>query len=298
MPKFTPTRSDHTFVDAHGVTIHYYSWKAARPKGVVQLAHGLGDHALRYEHLAAELVNAGYTVYADDHRGHGQTGLGQYDGDHSKLGRLGPGGLKATTDAIHQLTGILRPQHPGVPLVLLGHSWGSFMAQMILDKHSEDYDGVVLTGTAYRTLLHMNSGDLNAKHKHLGTTGYEWLSRDEKVATAFVDDPLTFYADVIKLFGIADGLRLLGRPGRTIANDVPLLIMIGSDDSVGGVKSAELLASSYLKRSGLSDVELIVYTDSRHEIFNELNKDEVIADLIAWLDDRLAGPGIAPGTTP
>jgi alpha-beta hydrolase superfamily lysophospholipase len=197
------------------------------------------------------------------------------------------GGVRATVDAVHQLTGILREKHPGLPLAILGHSWGSVMVQMIVNKHSEDYDAVILSGTAYRTLIHMNSVNLNGKHKHLGTTGYEWLSRDEKIAAAFVDDPLTFYANAAKLFGIIDGLRLVGRPRRKLAKDVPLLIMIGSEDSVGGIRSVELLASSYLKRSRLSDVELVVYTDARHEIFNELNKDEVIADLIAWLDSRL-----------
>lgn len=290
MPKFTVERSNHTFVDALGVTIHYYVWAAAKPKAIVQLAHGLGEHALRYEYAAQWLVNAGYTVYADDHRGHGQTGLGQFEGDHSRLGGLGPGGLRAATAAIHQFTGIIRENHPGLPVALLGHSWGSLMAQKILNTHADDYDAAVLTGTAYRTLLRLNGGNLNAKHKHLGTTGYEWLSRDEKIAAAFVDDPLTFYADARKLFGIVDALRLLGRPKKKISHDIPLLIMIGSEDPLGGVRSVELLAAAYLKRSQLTDVELVVYTDSRHEIFNELNRDEVLADLVDWLDLRIAQP--------
>ena len=295
MPTFTVTRSANTFTDADGVTIHYYVWNAAKPRGVVQLAHGLGDHALRYEHLAQALVTAGYTVYADDHRGHGQTGLGQYNADHSKLGKLGVGGLRAATDALRQLTGIIRTEHPTLPVAILGHSWGSLMVQKIINSHAEDYDAVVLTGTAYRVPGCMNSGNLNAKHRHLGTTGYEWLSRDERVAQAFVADPLTFYADALKLFGLLDGLRLFGRPGRRLAKDVPLLIMIGSDDPFGGEKSAELLAASYLTRSRLTDVELVVYTAARHEIFNELNRDEVIADLVDWLNSRLALAGRAGG---
>jgi alpha-beta hydrolase superfamily lysophospholipase len=278
-------------VDAEGVTIHYYSWAAEKPRGVVQLAHGLGDHALRYEYLAQQLVAAGYTVYADDHRGHGQTGLGQYGGDHSKLGRLGPGGLRATIAGLRQLTGIVRKEHPDVPLAILGHSWGSLMVQTILNEHAGDYAAAILTGTAHRVPGSMNSGQLNAKHKHLGTTGYEWLSRDPAVSQAFVDDPLTFYADVLKLFGLADGLRLFGRPTREIEKDVPLLIMIGSQDSLGGERSVRNLAKAYLKRSRLTDVEVIVYEDARHEIFNETNRDEVIADLIAWLDDRRPAAG-------
>jgi alpha-beta hydrolase superfamily lysophospholipase len=283
VPKFTVVRTDHSYVDAQGVTIHYYVWKSAKPKGVVQLAHGLGDHALRYEHVAQALVQAGYSVYADDHRGHGATGLKQHGGDASKLGRLGPGGLRATIAALQQFTTIIRAENPGIPLALLGHSWGSLMAQTIVNTDAEDYEAVVLTGTAYRTLGDMNGGDLNKGY----STPNEWLSRDPAVAKAFADDPKTFYADTIKLFGLPDALRLLGKPAKKLGRDIPILIMIGSADSLGGEKSVAKLASDYVTRSGLSDVEAIVYPGARHEIFNETNRDEVIADLVAWLDARL-----------
>lgn len=287
MPKFTAMRSDSSFVDAQGVTIYTYAWKAAKPKAIVQLVHGLGEHALRYEALAQEFVGAGYSVYADDHRGHGKTGMEQHGGDVAKLGKLGPGGLRATVAAIRQFTGIVRDENPGLKVAAVGQSWGSLMLQMIVNQHPEDFDGVVLTGTAYRTLRDMNSGDLNAKHKHLGTTGNEWLSRDPAVHAAFAEDPLTFYAAAAKLFGLVDGMRLLGRPAKNLAKDFPLLILIGSEDSLGGEESIAKLAKAYVERSGLSDVEAIVYPEARHEVFNELNRDEVIADLIAWLDAHL-----------
>ncbi len=284
MPKFSAVRTDSSYVDADGVTIHYYVWKAAKPKGVMQLAHGLGDHALRYEHVAQALVAAGYSVYADDHRGHGQTGLVQHKGDTTKLGRLGPGGLRGTIESLRKFTTIIRAENPGVPLVLLGHSWGSLMSQIIINTHSADYDAVVLTGTAYRTFGDMNGGDLNKGY----STENEWLSRDPSVATAFAADPKTFYADTIKLFGLADALRLLGKPAKNFARDIPLLIMIGSEDSLGGEKSVAKLAADYVTRSGLTEVEAIVYPGARHEIFNETNRDEVIGDLVAWLDTHLA----------
>lgn len=283
-------RTDHTFVDAEGVTIHYHSWANARPRAVVQIVHGLGEYAARYEALAQALVSAGYSVYADDHRGHGQTGLQQHGGDASRLGRLGPGGLRATIEAIRQMTSIARSEHSGIPLAILGQSWGSLMIQTIINRHAGEYDAAVLTGTAHRLPGSMNAGQLNAKHKHLGTTGYEWLSRDAAVSQAFLDDPLTFYADVLKLFGIVDGLRLFGVPTKTIEKDLPLLIMIGSEDSLGGERSVRNLAKAYVTRSKLSDVEVIVYEGGRHDLFNETNRDEVVADLTTWLEQRLVRP--------
>jgi alpha-beta hydrolase superfamily lysophospholipase len=286
--QFTAARQERTFVDNDGVTIHYFVWKVGMPIGIVQLAHGLGEHAARYEGLAQALVSAGFSVYANDHRGHGQTGLGQWDGDHTKLGNLGPGGIRSTVEAVRQLTTIIRAENPGFPLALVGQSWGSLIAQTIVNGHPNDYDALVLTGTAFRTLLRMNGGDLAKKHAKLGTTGYEWLSRDEKVAQDFLDDELTFKANALKLFGVVESLRLLGRPAKNLASDIPVLIQIGSEDTLGGVRSVELLAKNYLQRSKLSDVQLIVYTDARHEVFNETNREEVIADTIGWLRVRFA----------
>ena len=287
MVEFTPVRHDATFIDAQGVSVHYYSWKASKPHGVIQLVHGLGEYAGRHEPLIARFVAAGYSVYADDHRGHGQTGVEQAGGDLTKLGNLGPGGMRAVVRDVLQLTGIIRADNPALPLALLGHSWGSFLAQMILNRAPQDFDAVILTGTAYRTLRRMNGGNLNARHQHLGTTGYEWLSRDPGIAQAALADPLVFTANGLKLFGLVDSVRLLGRPARRLPPNLPVLIQVGSDDTVGGPRSAELLAQSYRRRSGLSDVVLIIYPDARHEIFNEINRDEVIADTVGWLDSRL-----------
>jgi len=286
MVKFIAEREHRTFVDAQGVTIHYYVWAPGRPKAVVQLAHGVGEHALRYEVLAQELVNAGYAVYADDHRGHGMTGVEMTDGDSSKMGRLGPGGLRATIQDLRDLSAIIRTDHPELPLVLLGHSWGSLMAQIILNDHAADYDAAVLTGTSYRMPGYMNSGDLNAKHAHLGDTGVEWLSRDPEVHQLFRADPLTFDAKILKLFGVRDGLRLFGRPKR-LGRDIPLLVMVGDDDQLGGEPGAVKLVEEYARRGGLTDIELAVYPEARHEVFNELNQADVRRDFIEWMDDRL-----------
>jgi alpha-beta hydrolase superfamily lysophospholipase len=283
----TVTPVSSIFVDSQGVTVHYYAWRAAKPRAVLQVAHGLGEYALRYQRLAEFLVAAGISVYADDHRGHGQTGLEQHGGDYTKLGKLGPGGMRAAIEDVHQFTRIIREENPGIPLAFLGHSWGSLLGQILLNKYSPEYDAFVLSGSAYRVPGQMSSGDFNAKHRHLGTTGYEWLSRDPEVAQAFLDDKLTFYADALKLFGVIDGVRLYGVPDSPIENDIPLLIMIGSEDPLGGEVSVRKLAESYVRRGELSDVEVVVYAEARHEVFNETNQEEVRADLLAWLESRL-----------
>jgi alpha-beta hydrolase superfamily lysophospholipase len=287
-----------TFTDEHGVAIEYYAWPVDHPRAIVQIVHGVGEHAQRYREVARALNAAGYTVYADDHRGHGQTGMRQHAGDAGQLGRLGPGGLRATVAAVHRFTEVIRqavseqagPEHPVPPMVLLGHSWGSFMAQMILNVHPEDYQAVVLTGTAYRWPGYLDSGDLNRRHKHLGSTGAEWLSRDPAVAAAFVADPLTTGVPLAKLFGLRDAVRILGRPARRLPAELPLLIQVGGDDPVGGERSARKLAEAYRRRSGLTDVRLIVYPGGRHEVFNETNRTDVLADLVHWLDAHIPAP--------
>lgn len=280
-----PTTAE--FVDAHGISIVYDVYTAeGEPRGVVQLLHGVGEHAGRYGAVIDALTAAGFYVYADDHRGHGRTGIRQHGGP-AKLGRLGPGGLRAAVAACWQLTGIIRTQHPELPLVLIGHSWGSFLSQMLVNQHPEAYDAVVLTGSALRTPGDLNAAPLNARWAGPDAHGLEWLSRDPAVWEAFRDDPLTTETPLLKLFGPIEALRLYGRPARDLGRDIPVLLMVGGDDPVGGPRSVHKLADAYRTRSGLTDVTTLVYPDARHEIFNELQAESVRADLLAWLDARV-----------
>ena len=277
------------FTDAHGIAIVYDVHPAASgvtPRGVVQLLHGVGEHAGRYGALIAALTAAGFTVYADDHRGHGRTGMKQH-GDAAKLGRLGPGGMRAVVADEWQLTELIRGENPDLPLVLLGHSWGSFLAQHVLNRHPDGYDAVILTGSAHLTPADLNALPLNARWKGPDAHGLEWLTRDPAVWEAFRADPLTTEVPLLKLFGPIEAARLYGRPGKDFPNDVPVLLMVGRDDPVGGPRSVHRLADDYRNRSGLGDVTTLVYPDARHEIFNELQQAEVRADLLAWLDKHV-----------
>lgn len=275
------------FIDAHGVAIVYDVHPAVgTPRAVVQLLHGVGEHAGRYGALIAALTGDGYTVYADDHRGHGRTGIRQHGGDHTKLGRLGKGGLRAALAACRQFTDLIRAENPELPLVLLGHSWGSFLAQMLVDDRPEAYDALVLSGSSLRWPGSLNAAPLNARWKGPDATGTEWLASDLEVGRAFREDPLTTSEPLLKLFGVVDAMRLYGKPRKDLGVDLPVLLMVGRDDSVGGPRSVHRLADAYRTRSGLTDITTLVYPDARHEIFNELCQAEVRADLLAWLAAR------------
>lgn len=276
------------YTDAQGIDITFYEWPVAKPKGCVQLVHGLGEHARRYDHLAAALNRAGFSVYADDHRGHGATGLRMTaEGTTKKQGNLGKGGMAAVFEGVRQLSHIIVGENPEEPLVLLGHSWGSMIAQRIFNKYSDEYDGLVLSGSSILIPGVTPSSGFNKKWaKTPNSSGYEWLSRDEEVGREFLADPKNFPETAIQVFGITNAAKLMGIPSKQIDSHVPILLMAGSDDPLGGEKGNKCLLDAY-RKAGVHDVELVIYHDARHEIFNEINKDEVIADLVAWLDDRL-----------
>jgi len=278
------------FQDDYGVSIAFYEWPVANPKAVIQIAHGLGEHARRYDQMAATLNRSGFSVYADDHRGHGQTGLGQIKSNQTKkLGSLGPGGMEATFNQVAYFSKQIKSENPDKPLILIGHSWGSFIAQKIINKNSDLYDAVVLSGSALTMPGYLATGDFNKVWKKLpGSTGYEWLSRDVEIQKKFVEDPLTFLAAAMQVFGISNSLKLFGKPSKNIRSELPILVQVGEADPIGGEYSNKALVEAYRKNAGTKDIELFVYHDARHEIYNELNKDEIIADLIAWINARIS----------
>ncbi|MGK9147849.1 lysophospholipase [Plantibacter flavus] len=269
-----------TIVDDDGVTIYLYLWEVENPRAVVHIAHGAGEHALRYQRLAAALNDAGYTVAADDHRGHGQTGL-----NHLGLSKLGP---RTTWGAIASVAAVgryLRTRFPEPPLALLGHSWGSLMAQKVVAQH-DLYELLILSGTSLAVPGVINSGDLNKRWRATGKTGLEWLNRDPAAWDAFAADELNFDIGVQPVWNPIQAFAFLGRPPRRLPRQLPVLIIGGSDDSLGGVRGLTKLRDAYVNRSKLTDVTLIIYPEARHEIFNELNRDEVERDVVDWLNAR------------
>lgn len=290
MSTTVPTRVDF---ESGGQTVAAYRWDPqSEPAAIVQITHGMGEHALRYADLAATLNGQGYVVYAQDHRGHGATARSE-----DQLGILGADGWAALVDDIGRLSAVARSAHPGLPLALIGHSMGSFAAQQYLLDHSDDVDAVALTGTALLDLLEpaldldqpLDLAMFNAAFEP-ARTDFDWLSRDQAQVDAYIADAhCGFGVDLeggrqmfLSARQLADGSRLA-----ELRKDLPVWIGVGEMDPVNGQLALVHALVDRLTAAGLSDVTLKTYPGARHEVFNETNRDEVKADLVSWLAAKL-----------
>lgn len=293
-----------TLAAGDGATIHVCRWLPEdAPRAVVHISHGMSEYAARYDRLARALTAAGYAVYAHDHRGHGEHA--------QQLGHYGDvDGWECVIDDLHRVQQHIAAQHPGVPRVLLGHSMGSFIARSYFVRHGDGLAGLVLSATGYRQkpLAHLlrtvarrvGRGRMDQPSRCMavlvfGTfnlgffparTQGDWLSRDPAEVDAYLNDPLCGY-DVsaglwVDLFGaIVDMEKAEG--GGQVAGRCPVMILAGSRDPVSmGKLACNQLARRY-RAAGVADVDVRVYPGGRHEMFNESNRDEVTADLVAWL---------------
>lgn len=269
-------------------------------RGVVQIAHGMAEHSRRYERLAAALAVAGYAVYAADHRGHGGSV------DIHGLGDFGPHGFSAVVADMAELSDVARTQMPSAPLVLLGHSMGSFAAQAYLAAHGSGLAALVLSGTAALAPLMAamaasgSGGGLESFKAAFepARTPFDWLSRDAAEVDAYLADPLCGFelaeSSRQSIFALCQGApndpRLAG-----IRRDLPILVLSGEVDPVVGPGQAfaRALADAW-RAAGLATIEHRVYPGARHELFNETCREEVTSELIAWLNARLPISSAAP----
>jgi alpha-beta hydrolase superfamily lysophospholipase len=298
-----------------GASIVVYRWlPSGSPRSVVQISHGAAEHAARYDRVARDLVQAGHAVYADDHRGHGRTaeaGPG--------AGIAGPDSWNAMLADGKLLTDHIAEAHPGVPIVLLGHSMGSLLAQGYIQRWGPALRAVALSGTAdslpagaedlaerVRAAIDRDGRDAPSEdfgllfadfNEHFvadapadGLTGFEWLSRDEAEVRAYVEDPWCgFPLSNGMVIDMADVLEETWAPGRLedIPKELPILVFAGDRDPVGEFGAGIHRLVERYREVGLTVTE-ILYPDARHEIFNETNRDQVHRDLIGWLDEVLA----------
>jgi alpha-beta hydrolase superfamily lysophospholipase len=287
-------REAFRFGGRSGAQIAGYRWVPPKPKAVVQLAHGMGEHALRYDRLAGFLTSAGYAVYANDHRGHGATAAGP-----DALGDFGPDGFDAVVDDLGYFAAHIREEQQGARLVLLGHSMGSMAAQYFVLDRSTEIDGLILSGSTAMDLFAAAMADpsavkldnaFNAAFEP-ARTPFDWLSRDEAEVDAYIADPLCGFtvtpASMASMF--AQAVRS-GSPEAlaVISQDLPVLVLAGDADPLNARLDLLRVLTERYRAAGLSDVTTAFYEGGRHEMFNETNRAQVFADLLAWLEQRFA----------
>ncbi len=277
------------FASAGGVAVTAYRWDpTGPPTGIAQLTHGMGEHVRRYGDLAAALNDVGLVVYGQDHRGHGATAASD-----DALGELGENGWAELVADIGRLTDHIRAEAGAeLPLVLVGHSMGSFAVQQYLVDHSDRVDAVALSGTAAIDLLASGLDldqpiDLSAFNAPFEQrTGFEWLSRDPAQVDRYVADPRCGFgldAGCGKAMFLASARPADPTEAAKIRSDLPLYIAVGTADPVNGALALVGPLVDRYQAAGLTDITLKTYPDARHEIFNETNRNEVITDLLTWI---------------
>lgn len=306
--------STFTIQTQDGVDIFVHKWLPGKNeplKGILQVSHGMAEHSRRYERFAMALCQAGIGVYANDHRGHGQTA-----GSLDKVGFFADAdGWGRVVEDMHQITGIIGENHPGVPVFLFGHSMGSFLSRTYITRYGNEVAGAILSGTGgdpgllgkvgllvarmeswFRgktarspMLNNLSFGGFNKAFKP-NRTDFDWLSRDEAEVDKYVADPFCggvftagFFVDLI------GGINFIHTPEAIsmVPKELPMLLFSGALDPVGdNTKGVQQVCDSY-KKAGIEDVSMKFYEGGRHEMLNETNRDEVFEDVIRWVGDRI-----------
>lgn len=280
-------RDDLAFKTEDGLEIAYYRWRApGKAAGIVQIAHGMGEHSWRYAHVAEALNDAGYHVFANDHRGHGRSAP-----TRESLGDFGTGGWNALVADMVTLTRLARTREGRLPVVLLGHSMGSFAAQQYVLDNSDAIAGLVLSGSAAVDKLNIDpsrEADLTAFNRAFepARTQHDWLSRDPAAVDAYEADPLCgFGVNKRGLESMAAAAKRLTDPAALaqIRKDLPIYIFAGDKDPINhDLEWLKPVAERY-RAAGIANVTEKYYPDGRHEMLNETNRQEVIRDLVSWL---------------
>lgn len=297
-------RSQNAAQDVQG---YIYQQDDVTPKAVVQIAHGMCEYFLRYDEFARFLAKEGFVVCGNDHVGHGSSIRQEHE-----LGYFAPrNGHHILVEDVHQLTQMMKTQYPELPYFLLGHSMGSFIVRAFLDRYSDELDGAILSGTAsgnpflglgisiadklrhthgerHRSnFLRKLSGLSTSHYKDPFLPEFDWITRDRAIVQAYADDPkcnflftAAAYQDLFTLLKKVNQRHW----GEKIRKDLPLYLFSGSDDPVGNFGKGVQKVFNHLQGIGITDVSLKLYEQGRHEMLNEINRDEVYQDTLDWLN--------------
>ena len=297
-------------VDKGDLEIFVYKWlpdENVEVKGIVQISHGMAETAARYEDFARVLTTKGFIVYANDHRGHGKTA-----GQVSKIGDLGENGFNLMVENMHQLNDRIKEENKKLTIFLFGHSMGSFLAQRYICLYGSQLKGAIISGSCGKQGITIDIARLIAKGeiKKIGRTGksnklvklsfgsynnsfkpnrtaFDWLSSDNKQVDKYIDDPFCgtvftagfFYDFLGGLKSIADNKEI-----KKVPRNLPIYIFSGAKDPVGKNGKGVLKLVKTYKEHGMVNLTYKLYKDGRHEMLNEINKEEVIEDVVKWLN--------------
>jgi len=310
---------NESFFESHdGTKLFLYRWTAEQPpKAVLHLVHGMAEHALRYKRLAEKLTAQGIEVWAADQRGHGKTAdlsINKPD-KGGLLGHCGDGaGFVPIIKDIHAINTEIK-KTINAPIFLLGHSWGSFLVQDYLEEYYDNMliKGCVLSGTkgpAASNLIFkvgipilcflaavrgqrkgsnlakaMADGPYNKPFKP-NRTSFDWISRDEKEVDKYLADPFSgmlcsagFYRELAKLLYHIHQSKEMAKINRNL----PVYIFAGSKDPVGDMGASPAALVDAYRKLGIVDLEFALYQGARHETLNEINREEVMDNLLSWL---------------
>lgn len=298
------------FKNKNGIDISCYRWsnKSENTKGIIQIVHGMSEWAGRYDYLADKLTQEGYIVYAHDHSGHGKS-VKNLD----KLGFISKENrFYSMLDDIKMLNGIIKKENKELPVILFGHSMGSFLSQRYIQIYGDTIDAVILSGSngkqksftkaglvvskiemlikgndkRSRIMDKLSFGNFNNSFKN-PKTNFDWLSSDEKEVDKYIKDkycgfiyPTPFYYDLIRgLWDIHKDENL-----KKVKNlNIPIYIFSGDKDPVGYFGNGVINLYNQYKELGAKDISYKLYKNGRHEMLNEVNKNEVIEDIIIWI---------------
>lgn len=289
----------------------WYAEEKQMPKLAIQLAHGMAEHIDRYDAFAKFLVSKGYTVYGYNHRGHGRNSLNDgsmgFFAEENGWSKV-VDDMKLVNDEIHKECG-------KVPVILFGHSMGSFLSRTYISKYGESIEGVILSGTGSTTNTLANLGKFLAKmemifrgKKHKSNllnaisfksyndnfkpkrTDFDWLSRDEDEVDKYINDELCgnvftsnfFYDLLCGVKGLNDMNNI-----KNIPKKLKVLLVSGDKDPVGANSKGVQKVYDMYRETGIESVILKLYKDARHEVLNEINKQEVYDDIANWLEKVL-----------
>ncbi|WP_030612587.1 alpha/beta fold hydrolase [Streptomyces sclerotialus] len=298
-----------------GTRVATYTWLpgTGHPRALVQIAHGAAEHARRYDRFARFLTAHGYGVLASDHRGHGATAAST-----GGRGVVGEDAWRRTVDDLKAIGDTARGLHPGVPLVLLGHSMGSMLARDYAQEYADGLAGLILSGT-FRTLpgaeiegaiealeaeaarqgrtalsdfIPRLFSSFNDPYPH--RTGFEWLSRDEAEVDAYVADEHCGFPFCTGLaLDWVRAVRKVNDPANLARTprDLPVHLAVGDQDPCNQRMTLVYELLEDFRYLGTEDLTWKAYPDARHEILNETNRDEVQRDLAEWLDKRVVSGG-------